>query len=952
MRFCKNILAVFILLLPILALSGEVDKNLTNRVSGRAAHELVDVWITLPARLEPRAFKAAVVSQAATARGRYKFALGRLRDEHAQAQSRLLGRLRDLERLRQADNVKAHWLANIVEARVAVGQLQALANRPDVDVIYAIPKITLITPEQVSPEPVPAAALPLNLKAINADDAWAAGYTGAGRVVCSFDSGIRGDHPALINNWKGHDGDSAAAWFDPRDRLLFPHTIPGPSASHGTHVMGILVGHDDVAGETTGVALDAKWISAAVIDVPGTSIIDAFEWAADPDGDPNSMGDVPDVINHSWGVEGIACLNLFYDLIDNLEVLGIVNTFSAGNEGSTGTTIRNPANRANDSLDCFAVGNVNHTANPPVIYGTSSRGPSDCNGAIKPNVTAPGYIIRSTLPNTTYGVMTGTSMAAPHVSGLVALLRQKNPNATVDEIKQAILTTAQDYTYTLPDNNYGWGVIDCMAALNALSSVNPTPNVRVYAFDHPAIAAGDTVSGRIVLQNLGADATSVNGLITGSNPSLTVLNNLASFGNVGEGDTVRSVNIVRVVVSDTVTEGSILALDFLITGDGGYSKSTKLYFVVQPRNQRLFVTHTTDRLAFTVSNFGTYGLGSSSWFPAGGLGFTFDGGFNDLYESGLMIGISSSQISDGVRNLAGEPDGDFGVLPGGNIELVEPGAAASQQTFSRFSDARAENPVGLEISQQTYTFAWPPYDDFVLLMFTLKNTNAFTVSSLYCGLYFDWDIVNFGSNAGGWNSADSAGWMAYNNGLSLSRYRAVRLLAGQLATAYTALSNLVTFPNGYTELEKYTSLRAGFGSATTYSNAQLDLLHVIAAGPLSLGAGQVDTVAFAVMGGNSQSEISAASERVRQVYDRLAGGCCRDGCGNVDGDPADIVNVADVTFLVSYMFLGGAAPICTEEANVDGDENQRINIADLTYLISYLWQGGPPPVYCALVFPN
>jgi len=386
--------------------------------------------------------------------------------------------------------------------------------------IYAVPEIELIIPEKSSPAPAlstgvednlvfinaddawaagftgagrvicsfPALSTGVedNLVFINADDAWAAGFTGAGRVICSFDSGVDGAHPALYNNWKGLDGDSAAAWFYPKDQLSFPHIPPGTWPSHGTCVMGILVGHNDATGNTIGLAPDAKWISAALIGIEGVSLLDAFEWAANPDGDPNSMDDVPDVINHSWGFVGIGCTNAIYDLIDNIEALGIVNIFAAGNLGPTVSSIYNPANRANDLLDCFAVGNFDH--NSDAIASSSSRGPSDCNGAIKPNVTAPGTSIRTSYPNNNYVNFSGTSAATPHVAGLVALLRQKNPNATVDEIKEAILTTAIDYGSDGPDNDYGWGVIDCMAALNALSSVNNDPNVRVYAFDHPPIA--------------------------------------------------------------------------------------------------------------------------------------------------------------------------------------------------------------------------------------------------------------------------------------------------------------------------------------------------------------------------------------------------------------------------------------------------------------------------------
>ncbi|HWR82192.1 MAG TPA: M6 family metalloprotease domain-containing protein [Candidatus Deferrimicrobium sp.] len=75
-------------------------------------------------------------------------------------------------------------------------------------------------------------------------------------------------------------------------------------------------------------------------------------------------------------------------------------------------------------------------------------------------------------------------------------------------------------------------------------------------------------------------------------------------------------------------------------------------------------------------------------------------------------------------------------------------------------------------------------------------------------------------------------------------------------------------------------------------------------------------------------------------------GCCVGARGNVDGDPGDNVNVADLTFLVDYLFAGGQEPPCPEETNIDGGSNGQINVADLTYLVAFLFQGGIPPAAC------
>ncbi len=945
--------SLFLPLVTIIALfagagsvrSGELSPGLEQQLAGKSASERVPVWIMLPPVIDnPRAFRAELRATHDTRAGRYRAALGRFQEEHPKRQEALVRQLQVMSARGEAAKIRPHWIVNMVEAEVNAGQLRALAARPDIDMIYTVPELKLVDPiQQLSPAAPVLDTLTDNITFVRADEAWAMGYTGADRLICSFDTGVEGDHPALIENWKGHDGDSAAAWFDPLDGESFPHLF---FDSHGTHVMGIMVGRDNSTGDTVGVAPGARWISAGVVDIPGAPIIFAFEWAANPDGDPNTIADVPDVINHSWGIPDAGCVDVFYSVIDNVEALGIVNIFAAGNEGTALSSIRNPANRANDSLDCFAVGNLNHRTNPPAIAGSSSRGPSDCNGAIKPNVAAPGNAIWSSIGAGNYGYLGGTSMAAPHVSGLVALLREKNPNATVDEIKDAILNSAPDFGYSLPDNTYGWGIVDFVAALNRLSNTNLLPNVRVYDLDRPTITPGATVTGEVVLQNVGASVSGVTGTITGSHPSLTVIDGSVSFGTVGSNDTVRSSDDLTVVVSDTVSEGSVLGIDFEINGSG-YSKQTKLFFVVDPIQGRSLYTHDANNISFTITNYGSFGLGPGSLYPANGTGFRFNESLNEIWEAGLMIGTAFG-VSDGARSASGEPDGDFAVAPGGNFQISAPGDVAAQQTVSLMTDSLAEAPLGLQVMQRSYGFTESGYEDFVILQYIITNVDNLTLPDFHVGLYFDWDIISYGSNAGGWNSVDSIGWIAYNDGGSLSDYRGVKLLDKPATTSFTAFAEAFTYypPNGdgFTESEKFAALSSGFSTATTYVNSSLDLMSVVSAGPFTLNPGEVNTVSFAVVAGVTEAEMIEAADSASRRFDGVVQYCCEGIRGNVNWDDGEVINVSDLTVLIDILFRGEYI-FCNGETNIDGN-SAGVNVSDLTYLIDFLFRGGPEPASC------
>jgi len=293
-------------------------------------------------------------------------------------------------------------------------------------------------------------------------------------LVCNFDTGVDGDHPALSSRYRGNNGGSAeASWFDPHTNT----DRPSDERGHGTHTMGIMCGAE--GSDTVGVAIGAQWIAAAVVDRGAemettiSDILSAYEWAVDPDGDQETFEDVPDVINNSWGVPLSylpACDQTFWEAIDNVEACGVVVIFAAGNEGPKSESLRTPADRATSPTNSFAVGAVDaHSPDYPIAY-FSSRGPSGCDGVtIKPEATAPGYSVRSCFLDGGYLNLSGTSMAAPHIAaGAVAILRELEPEATVEEIKVALMVTALDLGPTGEDNSYGWGLIDIPRAMEFL----------------------------------------------------------------------------------------------------------------------------------------------------------------------------------------------------------------------------------------------------------------------------------------------------------------------------------------------------------------------------------------------------------------------------------------------------------------------------------------------------
>ena len=317
----------------------------------------------------------------------------------------------------------------------------------------------------------PAGAPEWNIAAIDAPAVWAAGYIGQGVVVASMDSGVDVTHPDLALRWRG----GTNSWFDPHGQ----HPLsPFDNDGHGTQTTGIMLGGDANPFATTiGVAPGAKWIAVKIFDDAGDALDSdihlGFQWLLDPDGDALT-DDAPDVVNNSWGFEQLPgyCYGEFQLDIETLRAAGIAVVNSAGNRGPNPGTSVSPANNASG----YGVGAVNSSLN---LSSFSSRGPSACDGTIFPELVAPGEgILTADLSingsaEVTWPPVNGTSFAAPHVSGTMAVLLSAFPAATVAHLELALLKSSQDLGTPGPDNNHGNGLVIVSAAYNFLLACPP-----------------------------------------------------------------------------------------------------------------------------------------------------------------------------------------------------------------------------------------------------------------------------------------------------------------------------------------------------------------------------------------------------------------------------------------------------------------------------------------------
>ncbi len=410
-------------------------------------------------------------------KGRFVFETLRQTAERSQAALR-----QNLEN--QGIDYRPFYIANKILVRG--GNAATLANvavRSDVTRITANHTFQLEEPIIDRNPPAHILTIEPNLSFLNADDAWALGYDGAGSVLAGNDTGLDWDHPALINQYRGWDGVNADHNYNWWDATGTYPTVPGDGHGHGTHTTGTMVGGDGGANQI-GMAPGARTIHCKNLTDGGwgndASITECFEWDLAP-WDLNGANPrpdlAPDAINNSWGYWG-GDYPVFEDEIAALQAAGILVEVSAGNDGESGcASLGSPG----DYRQVLTTGSVNHAGGslPGTLTYFSSRGPSDLYPADDiPDVMAPGENIRSSLPGNGYASWSGTSMAGPHVTGLVGLLWSANPalRGQVETTVQIIMDTAMPLTGQTgfncggdyiqgPNNDWGHGSIDALAAV-------------------------------------------------------------------------------------------------------------------------------------------------------------------------------------------------------------------------------------------------------------------------------------------------------------------------------------------------------------------------------------------------------------------------------------------------------------------------------------------------------
>lgn len=372
-----------------------------------------------------------------------------------------------------------YYLENAMEVRGGTLMRLYLMTRSEVDRVIPSPHLRYApedSPSLGEESAPPQNNIGWNIRMIGADKVWNEfGVQGEGIVIGQSDTGVDGTHPAIAKQYRGYNATDDYNWFDPWNNTISPHDEIG----HGTHTTGTILGANGI-----GVAPKAEWIGCANLDrnlANPAYYLDCMQFMLAPfphDGDPFTDGDptkAAHVLNNSWGcpeIEGCDA-DALKQAAENLRDAGIFVVVSTGNDGPSCETVVSPLSLY-DSV--FSVGAIDQFGSMAFF---SSRGPviEDGSERVKPDIVAPGVDIFSSMPNGTYGFNDGTSMAGPHLVGVVALIWSAQPDliGDIDATEKLIIETAAPYegninpnecfTGNLPNNAYGYGVVDVYEAV-------------------------------------------------------------------------------------------------------------------------------------------------------------------------------------------------------------------------------------------------------------------------------------------------------------------------------------------------------------------------------------------------------------------------------------------------------------------------------------------------------
>jgi serine protease len=710
-----------------------------------------------------------------------------------------------------------------------------------------------------------------HLKQTKADSAWDVTKGDTSVVIGIVDTGVQWDHPDLKQNiWHNpHPGQNPNF---PADSIGWdfgglsgtPDNNPDEDRpDHGTAIAGIASAVTNNGAGVAGVGFKCKIMavktsqdnSRATPDSPPyiTYGYEGMVYAAD-----NGAS----VINASWGGPGYSQLE--QDVIDYVTSEGALVVAAAGNGGTD---------------EPFYPAGYAHVLSVAATDSTDQRadwgGGQSSNYGTHVGVSSPGDNVFSTWKESSYTFFdfAGTSPATAIVSGTAALVKSVHPSWSPDQIAEQIRVAADPIDNLNPgyEKQLGLGRVNIFRAV----SDNASPGIQMVSYslsdsiggnNDGSPDAGETI--RLVGQFTNYLRPSPNPLaqLSTADPYISVSTGTVPLGSVGTLQTVTNASnpfIFQVLPSTPENHTAVIYVNFT---DGTYHDYTGFSVLLNPT----YKDQNVNNITMTVTSKGTLAFND---YPDNleGSGFVFnkvDEG-NILFEGAFMAGTDANHIVDEAR---GDPEDfqDSAFVPQSRFSFLQPSRISNQDGLSIFTDDGAgTGKIGLRVDLNTFAFKNSPDDDYIILKYTLRNTTSAAISTLYVGLYFDWDVGSVNQNIATYDASRHLGYV-YDTDLNGSKTYVGATLLSTSSPQFRAIDNDNTTPNnpwgvydGFTKAEKWQSLSGG---TTHAQEGPSDVSMVIGTGPLSIAANDSVVVGLAVLAGLDLQSLQATADAAKEKW--------------------------------------------------------------------------------------
>ncbi len=699
-----------------------------------------------------------------------------------------------------------------------------------------------------------------NLAIIDAADAWSISKGNPNVIIAIVDDGVDWSHPDLYGNiwhnpsWQtdtGFPGDSIG--WDFGGLTSTPDNNPMEDVpAHGTFVAGIASAVTNNGIGISGIGFNCKIMAVKVSEGDITSggeplIVYGFE------GIRYAVDHGAKVINCSWGGGGYSQAE--QDVINYAISKGALVVAAAGNDG------------------------VNESFYPAAYKGVLSVGATDANDVVSyysnygPNVDvmAPGDNISSTWQPNTYLLPggDGTSFASPLAAGLAGLVISHFPDYNPLQVAQQIRVNS-DVIDTLAQNaayyhQLGYGRINAYKALADTNSQAIRADDIQFFDNAPGdnnngiLEPGETVSIMIKFKNYLQPVDNIKVALQDYNSYSTLENSSFTITHMGTLDSLdNSSAMFTVKLDSTLPLNYLLQFNLSFTG-GNYKDFQTFNMLVNPS----YATQSGNNVALTITSKGALGYNDYATNLEGD-GFSFQGDGSLMFEGALMLGTSANKISDETRDSAQGQNQDTA------FQSVQPFSILTssngyQEGTTVFNDNGAmANKLGVTIKLRSYSFANSPDNNYIILRYSIVNNNNSTLSNLYAGLFFDWDLTSGGDSD--YTAYDTTGKLgyAYHGNSSQNKWVSTALISSNNYGYWGILNpggdNGFQIYDGFSYAEKWQALSSGIGKPNAGPG---DISEVTSGGPFNIPAHDTIDVAFAVAGGYSLNDLRNAISNAR-----------------------------------------------------------------------------------------